>query len=127
MPATLALAFTVDAPPDVLGVVRVTVATPLASVSAVFDPPEKAPNSGSVLKVTMALGTPAPLPLVSVAVSFAGLVLEIASGRLDPKGKRIVGICTGHGLKDADIVTKDMDRPLVLAPRLDALEEAILS
>jgi threonine synthase len=55
-----------------------------------------------------------------------GLAHEIANGRFDPKGKRIVAICTGHGLKDPDIITKDMAKPLVLLPDLAALEEAIL-
>ncbi|OGA20426.1 MAG: hypothetical protein A3I01_09035 [Betaproteobacteria bacterium RIFCSPLOWO2_02_FULL_65_24] len=61
-----------------LGVESVTDATPLALVSAVLDPPEKAPKSGSVAKVTMAFGTPAPLPLVTVAVNIAGFVLDMA-------------------------------------------------
>ena len=61
------------------------------------------------------------------AAGLAGLALEIATGKLRPKGKRIVAICTGHGLKDPEIVTKDMHKPVVLAPRLDALEQAILT
>lgn len=61
------------------------------------------------------------------AAGLAGLALEIASGKLNPKGKQIVAICTGHGLKDPDIVTKDMHQPKVVAPKLEALEEIILS
>jgi threonine synthase len=61
------------------------------------------------------------------AAGLAGLAHEIAAGRFEAKGKRIVAICTGHGLKDPDIITKDMAKPLVVPPRLDALEEAILS
>jgi len=30
-------------------------------------------------------------------------------------------------MKDPDIITKDMQKPLILPPRLDALEEIILS
>jgi threonine synthase len=60
------------------------------------------------------------------AAGLAGLAHEIAAGKLDPKGKRLVAVCTGHGLKDPDIVTKGMDRPKVVAPNLDALEEVIL-
>jgi threonine synthase len=60
------------------------------------------------------------------AAGLAGLAHEIAAGKLDPKGKRIVAICTGHGLKDPDIVTKDMDKPKIVAPKLEALEEVIL-
>ena len=61
------------------------------------------------------------------AAGLAGLAHEIAAGHFDAKGKRIVAICTGHGLKDPEIIIKDMTKPLVVPPRLDALEEAILS
>ncbi len=61
------------------------------------------------------------------AAGLAGLMHEMAAGRFQAKGKRIVAICTGHGLKDPDIITKDVLHPLVVPPRLDALEEVILS
>ena len=61
------------------------------------------------------------------AAGLAGLAHEITAGRFNAKGRRIVAICTGHGLKDPDIIIKDMTRPLVVPPRLDALEEVILS
>jgi len=60
------------------------------------------------------------------AVGLAGLEAEIAAGNLDPRSKRIVAVCTGHGLKDPDIITGNMAKPRVVAPRLDALEEIIL-
>jgi threonine synthase len=60
------------------------------------------------------------------AAGLAGLAIEIESGRLNPKGKRIVAVCTGHGMKDPDIITKDMQKPQTVPPRLDALEEIIL-
>ena len=60
------------------------------------------------------------------AAGLAGLAHEIAAGTFEPKGRRIVAICTGHGMKDPDIVTKGMDQPKIVAPRLDALEEVIL-
>ena len=61
------------------------------------------------------------------AAGLAGLAVEIASGKLDPKDKRIVAICTGHGLKDPDVITKSMPKPQVVPPKLEALEEIILS
>jgi threonine synthase len=61
------------------------------------------------------------------AAGLAGLAHEIAAGKFDPKGGRIVAVCTGHGLKDPDIVTKDMHKPQIVAPKLEALEEAILA
>ena len=60
------------------------------------------------------------------AAGLAGLAIDIESGKLNPKGKRIVAICTGHGMKDPDIITKDMQKPQIVPPRLDALEEIIL-
>ena len=60
------------------------------------------------------------------ATGLAGLANDIANGKLNPKGKRIVAICTGHGLKDPDIVTKDMQKPQIVPPKLEALEEVIL-
>jgi threonine synthase len=60
------------------------------------------------------------------AAGLAGLALEIKSGRLKVAGKRLVAICTGHGLKDPDIITKVMQKPHLVPPKLDALEEIIL-
>jgi threonine synthase len=60
------------------------------------------------------------------AAGLAGLALEIAALEFKPEGKRIVAICTGHGLKDPDIITHDMKKPQVVPPRLSALEEIIL-
>jgi threonine synthase len=61
------------------------------------------------------------------AAGLAGLAHEIAAREFDPKGKRIVAVCTGHGLKDPDIITKEMKKPQVVPPKLSALEEIILS
>lgn len=60
------------------------------------------------------------------ATGLAGLAHEISEGTIDLNGRRVVAVCTGHGLKDPDIVTQAMEKPLVVRPRLDALEEIIL-
>ncbi len=60
------------------------------------------------------------------AAGLAGLAHEIVAGRFDAKGKRIVAICTGHGLKDPEIITQEMTKPVIVPPRLDALEEVLL-
>jgi threonine synthase len=59
------------------------------------------------------------------AAGLAGLRREIENGTLNFMGQRIVAVCTGHGLKDPDIVTRQMQKPVVAAPRLDLLEEII--
>jgi threonine synthase len=60
------------------------------------------------------------------ATGLAGFANDITNGKLNPKGKRVVAICTGHGLKDPDIITKDMQKPQIVPPNLAALEEVIL-
>jgi threonine synthase len=60
------------------------------------------------------------------AAGLAGLVAEVGAARLEVRAKRVVAVCTGHGLKDPDIVTRDMSSPKIVPPKLDALEEAIL-
>jgi threonine synthase len=60
------------------------------------------------------------------AAGLAGLDKQVRQGKLDPGGKRIVAVCTGHGLKDPDIVTHNMAAPQVLPADLSRLEEALL-
>jgi threonine synthase len=60
------------------------------------------------------------------AAGLAGLATELRAGRLDLAGKRVVTVCTGHGLKDPDIITQRMDSPHVLPAEIGALEAVIL-
>ncbi|MCX6055346.1 MAG: threonine synthase [Chloroflexi bacterium] len=57
------------------------------------------------------------------AAGVAGLAHELGSGKIDLKGKRVVAVCTGHGLKDPDIITRDMAKPQVLPAEMNALED----
>ncbi|MBN1304812.1 MAG: threonine synthase [Anaerolineales bacterium] len=59
------------------------------------------------------------------AAGLAGLQHEIAAGNFEAHGQRIVAICTGHGMKDPDIITRNL-KPTVLPPTLEALEATIL-
>jgi len=61
------------------------------------------------------------------AAGLAGLVSEIKSGDLDPLGKLIVAVCTGHGLKDPDIITSQMASPTIIPSDIDSLERIIFS
>ncbi|KAA3648462.1 MAG: threonine synthase [Chloroflexi bacterium] len=61
------------------------------------------------------------------AAGLAGLEKEINAGTLDPTGKQIVAVCTGHGLKDPDIITANMPKPELVPTSLEALEEVILA
>jgi threonine synthase len=60
------------------------------------------------------------------AAGLAGLVAEAAAGRLSLRGKRVVGVCTGHGLKDPEIVARMMPQPALLSAKLEEIETFIL-
>ena len=60
------------------------------------------------------------------AAGLAGLASEIAAGRIDLRGKRVVAVCTGHGLKDPDVITRAMPPPTSLPADLRVLEEVLL-
>lgn len=61
------------------------------------------------------------------AAGLAGLVHEMAAGRfMITAGQKIVLVCTGHGLKDPDIIARSMPKPRLLPADLDALETVIL-
>ncbi len=60
------------------------------------------------------------------AAGMAGLAHQLRDGQLNVQGKRVVAICTGHGLKDPDIIAHSMPAPRKLPARLAELESAIL-
>ncbi|HEX9019025.1 MAG TPA: threonine synthase [Anaerolineaceae bacterium] len=60
------------------------------------------------------------------AAGAAGLANRIRAGQMNVQGQRVVAICTGHGLKDPDIIAKSMPAPRKLPARLDELEALIL-
>ncbi len=60
------------------------------------------------------------------AAGIAGLAHELRAGKIELKSKRVVAICTGHGLKDPDIIVRHMSAPKVLPVDLAALEALIL-
>ncbi|MRR29089.1 threonine synthase [bacterium] len=57
------------------------------------------------------------------AAGVAGLAHELERGKIDLKGKVVAAVCTGHGLKDPDIITKDMAKPTILPSEMGALED----
>lgn len=61
------------------------------------------------------------------AAGLAGLAIEIGSARLVPNGKRIVAVCTGHGLKDPNIITTRMQAPIVIPPKMHDLEKLLFN
>lgn len=59
------------------------------------------------------------------AAGLAGLAQQIREGRLDVRGQRVVAVCTGHGMKDPDIIARSMPVPRLIPSRLDALADVI--
>ena len=59
------------------------------------------------------------------AAGLAGLAAEAANNGLVLRGKRVVAVCTGHGLKDPDIITRQMKVPQRLPPKVQALEDLL--
>lgn len=59
------------------------------------------------------------------AAGLAGLIAEMTQGMLDAKGKRVVVVCTGHGLKDPSIVTESFESPKVIPAIYDALVNVV--
>lgn len=57
------------------------------------------------------------------AAGLAGLAHELRSEKLDLHGKCVVAVCTGHGMKDPDIITREMPKPQILPAELHALED----
>lgn len=60
------------------------------------------------------------------AAGLAGLAAQLNEGRMQLDGKRVVVICTGHGMKDPDIIARSMPSPRLLPGNVDALTAAIL-
>jgi threonine synthase len=59
------------------------------------------------------------------AAGLAGLAHELQEKKIDLKEKRVVAVCTGHGMKDPDIIMKSMPDLQVLPGRVEALEALI--
>jgi threonine synthase len=59
------------------------------------------------------------------AAGLAGLLAETGRGSMDVKGRRIVVVCTGHGLKDPTIVTESFQVPRVIPSEYSALVDVI--
>lgn len=61
------------------------------------------------------------------AAGLAGLIKQVKHKELDLEDKKVVIVCTGHGLKDPEIITKDFQKPTSISPDLDQLEDLILN
>jgi threonine synthase len=55
------------------------------------------------------------------AAGLAGLIAESTVGKFDAREKRIVVVCTGHGMKDPSIITDSFTSPKVIPANYEAL------
>lgn len=60
------------------------------------------------------------------AAGLAGLRAQLESGSLNVSGKRVVVICTGHGMKDPDIITQRAPAPTRLPVDFDRIYQSIM-
>jgi threonine synthase len=61
------------------------------------------------------------------AAGLTGLLREVQNKKMILDGQTIVTVCTGHGLKDPDIITKRAPSIRLLPPELAELEKALLA
>lgn len=61
----------------------------------------------------------------SSAAGLAGLAKGLRESWLDLRGRRVVCVLTGHGLKDPDTAIKGSPAPLTIEPRIENLLEVI--
>jgi threonine synthase len=61
------------------------------------------------------------------AAGLAGLLHEVRTNHLELDGQSVVTVCTGHGLKDPDIITRRAPSIPLLPPEIPALEKALLA
>jgi len=57
----------------------------------------------------------------SSAAGLAGIAKALREGRINLRGKRVVTVLTGHGLKDPDTAIRLSAAPQIIEPKIDAL------
>lgn len=59
------------------------------------------------------------------AAGLAGLIAESSAGKFEAREKRVVVVCTGHGMKDPAIVTESFQSPMSIPARYETLTELL--
>ncbi|HNO32571.1 MAG TPA: pyridoxal-phosphate dependent enzyme, partial [Anaerolineales bacterium] len=59
------------------------------------------------------------------AAGLAGLIAQTARGEMDVKGKKVVVVCTGHGMKDPSIITESFTSPKIIPANYQALIDVV--
>ena len=82
-------------------------------------------SDGDILAMQQRLAAEGVWVEPASAAGLAGLAAQVSAGRLEVRSLRVVAVCTGHGLKDPEIITKRMEAPVRVPVSLAALEEAV--
>lgn len=61
------------------------------------------------------------------AAGLAGLIAESSRPKFEAKVKRVVIVCTGHGMKDPSIITESFQSPKIISANYESLAEIIFS
>ncbi len=61
------------------------------------------------------------------AAGLAGLIAESSRPTFEAKDKRVVIVCTGHGMKDPSIITESFQSPKIIPAKYESLAEVIFS
>jgi len=128
--APLVLGYPVDNPETIATAIRI--GRPARGEEALLAASE---SLGSIISVTDGEILSAQKMLASAGVwvepasaaSLAGLKKQVDEKKIDLGGKKVVLVCTGHGLKDPDIIIEGFGKAKVLAPDLNSLEGYILN
>lgn len=59
------------------------------------------------------------------AAGLAGLIAESSRPKFEAKGKRVVVVCTGHGMKDPAIITESFQAPKIISANYENLIQII--
>jgi threonine synthase len=82
-------------------------------------------SDGDILSAQRVLASEGVWVEPASAAGLAGLIAESGSGKFEAKGKKIVVVCTGHGLKDPSIVTESFQSPKIIPANYNALLDVI--
>jgi len=126
--APLVLGHPVDNPETLATAIRI--GRPVRGAEAVLAATESlgriiAVSDEAILEAQMQLAGQGVWVEPASAASLAGLTGEVGAGRLDLRGKTVVCVCSGHGLKDPAAITDRLPRPRVIPDDLHALRGVI--
>lgn len=82
-------------------------------------------SDAQILEAQKTLATEGVWVEPASAAGFAGLVAETTQHKIEAKGKRVVVVCTGHGMKDPSIITESFTTPRVIPAEYEALVDAV--